>query len=640
MSSAKDITGRRRQAAIWRLACRTVATLLLASIALTPHTLVAGVRSGITTIALSGDQAVELNGQLTSLGAGGINDLGQVTFSANVSSHFSYWSGTHRNDYQLLEYSGQTVPGLDAGVTIKGTTGTPTVNSTNQSAAMGTLIGQGVTTSNDEFMWVGSPSLDGVLVREGSPAPLTGGVNFGTLFSSFQYDLPAMNRQGQIAFQTGLQSSSGTSLNSQVNWVTDGAQLTAIAATGGPAPGLAAGGTYNVLFPNPAINDNGTTVFKASFNNPNGVITTGTGIWSATNGTVTPVALPGDAAPGFVDGVTLRPSSYFAGSNSVLAQGTKINAAGETIFQATLAGPGINTSGNTNSSSVWVGGAQTGLTLVAQGDSLAPGLPHGGRFFSFLDGNVSDKGTVALIAQYAGATQAPGQGLGLWVGSPGHLQLLAINGTTIADGNNAPAVLSIGYLASDYQGALVGNSLGELLLPNQPGMIVGADPWGHLSVIARAGDSLEVAPGDFRTISTISYDTNTYMTGGGSTPLNDRGQVAFTAKFTDGSSGVFVSNALVPLAGDTNGDGIVNGQDIAAVASNWLGNPASMADVNNDRIINGQDIALIASNWLGTRDDAGIATAAAVPEPASIVLLVVGAIVGGLFSQRKRRARV
>lgn len=55
--------------------------------------------------------------------------------------------------------------------------------------------------------------------------------------------------------------------------------------------------------------------------------------------------------------------------------------------------------------------------------------------------------------------------------------------------------------------------------------------------------------------------------------------------------------AIVP--GDVNGDGIVNGQDIALIASNWS-NGWGPGDGNQDGIVNGQDIALVASNWLKT----------------------------------------
>ena len=53
------------------------------------------------------------------------------------------------------------------------------------------------------------------------------------------------------------------------------------------------------------------------------------------------------------------------------------------------------------------------------------------------------------------------------------------------------------------------------------------------------------------------------------------------------------------LPGDANGDGIVNGQDLALSSSGWL-NAGPTGDINADGIINGQDIAVISSAWLQT----------------------------------------
>ncbi|HEY4312444.1 MAG TPA: aspartyl protease family protein [Pirellulales bacterium] len=53
----------------------------------------------------------------------------------------------------------------------------------------------------------------------------------------------------------------------------------------------------------------------------------------------------------------------------------------------------------------------------------------------------------------------------------------------------------------------------------------------------------------------------------------------------------------VVLTGDLNRDGIVNAQDLAQVASNWLKTGSGLAaDANEDGIVNGQDLALISAN--------------------------------------------
>jgi hypothetical protein len=111
--------------------------------------------------------------------------------------------------------------------------------------------------------------------------------------------------------------------------------------------------------------------------------------------------------------------------------------------------------------------------------------------------------------------------------------------------------------------------------------------------------------------------------------------------------------------GDSNFDGVVNGQDLALVSSNWLQSNAAhlgTGDVNGDGIVNGQDLALISSNWLqttpalpssviapiaggGTPGDAGgpPAPGQSVPEPSTWVLLGLGSL--GLMWMRRRGAK-
>ncbi|MES1212999.1 MAG: dockerin type I domain-containing protein, partial [Singulisphaera sp.] len=76
----------------------------------------------------------------------------------------------------------------------------------------------------------------------------------------------------------------------------------------------------------------------------------------------------------------------------------------------------------------------------------------------------------------------------------------------------------------------------------------------------------------------------------------------------------------------------------------WLhtGVGLQSGDVNGDGIVNGQDLALISSNWLQTGGAPGSGSGsgsslAAVPEPASCVLCAIGAVVGLLLWRRKDR---
>jgi hypothetical protein len=87
-----------------------------------------------------------------------------------------------------------------------------------------------------------------------------------------------------------------------------------------------------------------------------------------------------------------------------------------------------------------------------------------------------------------------------------------------------------------------------------------------------------------------------------------------TSTITSADQFTFVGSTI---PGDANHDGVVNAQDIAVVASNWLGHgPAG--DVNFDGIVNGQDIAVIASHWLDTGGGGSGASSEAVANVAAI----------------------
>jgi surface-anchored protein len=99
------------------------------------------------------------------------------------------------------------------------------------------------------------------------------------------------------------------------------------------------------------------------------------------------------------------------------------------------------------------------------------------------------------------------------------------------------------------------------------------------------------------------------------------------------------SDTAIPIPGDVNHDGIVNGQDIALSSSAWL-NTGNLVpgDANGDGIVNGQDVALISANWLATFADGASdvsASVAHVPEPATAGLAVVGILVLVLRERRR-----
>ena len=84
------------------------------------------------------------------------------------------------------------------------------------------------------------------------------------------------------------------------------------------------------------------------------------------------------------------------------------------------------------------------------------------------------------------------------------------------------------------------------------------------------------------------------------------------------------ADSLMP--GDANLDGNVNATDLNALAVNWLASVAawSAGDFTADGLVNAGDLNLLGVNW---QSSVPIAAASSVPEPSSVLLLILGGFV-------------
>jgi hypothetical protein len=85
------------------------------------------------------------------------------------------------------------------------------------------------------------------------------------------------------------------------------------------------------------------------------------------------------------------------------------------------------------------------------------------------------------------------------------------------------------------------------------------------------------------------------------------------------------------IPGDANEDGVVDASDATILAGNWQATGASwgMGDFNGDGKVNASDATILAGNW-----QAG-ASANTVPEPSTMVLLLLGGIAMLVFKLKK-----
>jgi hypothetical protein len=259
---------------------------------------------------------------------------------------------------------------------------------------------------------------------------------------------------------------------------------------------------------------------------------------------------------------------------------------------------------------------------VARKGSAAPGL-GGATFATFSDTMLNGEGHVAFQSVLAGAGVTTGSDASLWSTSSGALNLVAREGSQApgaAAGQNfsaftSPALNAAGQMA--FTATLAGTGISTT---NDRGLWAqGLD--GSLRLVAQEGGSLQVSPGVTRTISELHF------TGGGNTEdgrrigFNDVGEVAFLATFTDGTSGLFVSDvAKASAAGDFNGDGQFDGSDFLiwqrGVGRIGTGLPGN-GDANGDGNVNGADLDI----WEGKYGTApATAAIAAIPEPSALLL--------------------
>ncbi|WP_442481585.1 DUF7453 family protein [Aeoliella sp. SH292] len=277
---------------------------------------------------------------------------------------------------------------------------------------------------------------------------------------------------------------------------------------------------------------NGNVVFAASLvpraDNNTQFQTTNAIVRSHADGMLSPVVLVGTQ----IDGATV--SSIFR---------PVMNARGDIASLVSIDGP-PSTRGILRAS-------EGHLSWVARGGEVAPGSEPG-TTFAGIDSviNLNEAGDLLFLAYLDVPGSTPDEG-GLFLDRPGMGIVSVARIREQAPGTEAGAGFQ--FLRST---AAAINNAGQVAFhaelsatpSNRNSGIWATDRHGNLQLIVREGDMLDVSdvgePADFRTISTLSFHAG----GGGGTAsgsgFNDNGQLAFRARFTDGTRGIFVSNAV------------------------------------------------------------------------------------------------
>jgi hypothetical protein len=213
------------------------------------------------------------------------------------------------------------------------------------------------------------------------------------------------------------------------------------------------------------------------------------------------IALAGQAAPGFPDGTS------FAAFTEC-----QINNAGQVAFITELADAQGQISSLTGRAIYLSSGSA--LQLVAAAGQQAPGTPEGVKLALLMNLMLNERGQVAFV----GVLQGPGvvfgtNQVGIWVGEPGRVQLVARSGDAAPGTDGLPYRIGLDRFVLNREGGVAfaaGLSLAD------EGIWAGTP--GAIQLVARTG---KPAPAPGTNIQSLDWPEQPV--------LNDLGEIAFAA---------------------------------------------------------------------------------------------------------------
>ena len=203
-----------------------------------------------------------------------INDSGHVGYNAvltgsavNSTNDRALFVGLAGTVAPVIR-EGQAAPGMASGVRVGPLGNGATLNDTRTVAFLAELSGTGITPSNDDVIYAGTPGSLAIVARAGDAAlGAPAGVNYERFFNP-----PALNDAGDLAYLAQLNGTGVGETNDMALVAGPMASPRVVAREGDAAPGTSAGVRY-LRFDDPALDGLGRAAFVAGL--------TGTGVTDA-----------------------------------------------------------------------------------------------------------------------------------------------------------------------------------------------------------------------------------------------------------------------------------------------------------------------------------------------------------------------
>jgi hypothetical protein len=484
-------------------------------------------QAGVRTVALSG-QAAPGGGTFTSAFGGPVlNEAGLTAFFGTAGSQ-GVWSEGSGTLVDVARVGGQ-VPGI-ANATFVTLGPRLILNDRGHIAFPGFVSGPGIVNSglsaNARGVWRQIASGLVLSGREGDA--ISGDPNGHLNFSRFKG--PALNNNDDVSFVATMLDFSGSGVGDIIvsRPATDNR---IIAVSGTSTPGLDAPAVFDSFVfssGSPALfNDNSQTAFLAQVG---GGVPFTAGIWSGRANNLHLLAAVNIQPPGL-------PSGWrFFGFGD-----PSLNNAGHTVFHAISE---FNNTASTRTGAIWSDRSGS-LAIVAMTGNQAPGLDP-----SISLGNmrastsspspvINHNNRIAYSAQLTGLVTTANDSA-IFSDGFGVFAPVAREGDAVPRGG-AAVFLDVSQVAPSI------NLNGQVAFSAQTSIgsgVFAQDLSGILRSIVLTGDSLEVVPGDFRTVSSVAFVSGAGNEDGRESAFSDQGQIAFRATFLDGSSGIFTSDIV------------------------------------------------------------------------------------------------
>lgn len=361
------------------------------------------------------------------------------------------------------------------------------------------------------------------VMLEGDPAPASIGSGVTVQYIGGEM---AFSNSGVIGFRTTLSGTGITTSNKDALWTaTSGATLSLLARTGASTPGMP-GRVYinRSNFPlHPMLGSAGIGAFLADTTD-GGPYYGPLGVWKGSDyPSLSLVAKEGTA------------TSYLRGPLSENDIG-HVALSAATVYEGSL------------QESIWSDRSGT-LQLIAVEGSSAPGLPgltYGKDFWPIL--NNADE--MAFCVGLSGSQVTEANDTAIFAETDSGFILVAREGDQVPGQSPGVTFSAVKYPSFNARGQLL--FYGQMT-DGHSGIFL-HDPFGGLMTIAVEGTPLELASGIYGTPTSLDYAGVLYgpaNSGGGdgaARALNDAGQVAFHARFSDGTDAILLATVPEPAS--------------------------------------------------------------------------------------------